>query len=1841
MNRIVKRDLGRWVLIGFLCFLLLLPFFCRPKRAMAAIDVLPGEPVVFEQDPNREEINKLNTRAVSNGQGYLCIWQEQKIGSDKDIFGQMVTREGVPDGDMIDISPISGNQTNPDLDSDGTDYFVVWSDDRDPNETSLDIYGAFVGSDGTIRRQVSIETGPGDERFPKVKWNGLNYIVVWEDWKDRDAGTGKIALYGKMVDPNGLVISQAPEEIAVDYAYNKKGERPGFDLASFEDPNFASWVIMWNGAVQDPSTAGYDILGRLLYEDPNDGGLASSSLYIQIPIPSLNQYYPSVEHLNNDFLVVWENWADETGTNRDIWGVRIDALGNIHGNIINISSAPNKQRFPEIISNGEGYFVIWLDQRDSEEGSPIEHVYGARVSSEGFVLNDDSDLYGGTMISEDPNQTPWFPAVASSRGDDDRYFTFWSAREGSVWSIVGRLYDPPPLPQLEWLGTGDYEEDGVDPNSDEGGSPFTFMVKYFSPEDINEPPEISQVWIDLNDDGKYGTDEQFDMAQEDSGTDYKAGKGYAYTNTGILFDGDGVLAYRFFFADKYNVASGDPTLSHTFQVDLSGNQPTLYWTDEPGFTEDGARPDGAQWGEETSFEFRVTYRDEDDDAPEHMELWIDKNGDGALDPNNELFEMQTSGSDYQGGQTYTKSLTLKLDYIRSMYYKFESDDGKNKSTGAPRTGGYISFNPIGETAACLNIQHQFFPSITSTGGGYQVFWEDYREQEPDANDVLVVKNHIWMELLSETREVRDGTDELGQKKIDTGSQGAFKPSAQFDPNTKKTLVIWEDLRDGDTRTPSKDDENIFKPETIYEGLDIYGIFMDANGTVFTDTNNSNAFGEFLIAGAGSENMRNMLNPAMAMGENGQYLIVWEDESRITRTEKTDISARFVKYPEGVYGEEMSLQIDNWGTPGEEHQLLPRVAWNGQYYLAVWQDVGGANLSSGYYLSRIYGKRIEPDGDTYPTEGYKLFNDAGAIELPRDLSDPNVNQLFPDVASDPNGNFLIVWQDSRALDTSRGYDIYGMRVNINSNAIQYLDLPNWEIPICKADGHQVRPRVFWDPQVGQYLIMWLEVPYEFTAQDMLYHRWNYPYPRTGNIKVVRMDSEGKLLDGSSEYEGTSLVGVSTSQDRPDMCCDPDMGCALIWEDLRNSYSYDLYTTSYQSTLNWTGDPNFVNRGVDPVTGDAGSTFAFKVAYRDRSDTAPDVAQVWIDLDDDGSFGADEKFDMTLEDPNAPVAKGLIYTYSKKIDFSEGSDGAISYHYYFENDKGQAQGVGSGPNYLSLTVTEPPQLDWAGGTGFTSDGVNPDQGDSGDLFTFKVQYTDATNIAPEVKMVWIDLNDDGDYNDFGEQITMTEADTDDEDYTDGKIYIYASTLRYRGDGTIRYRFYFNNGFMEAEGDPTSDHTFQINEPPPRDRWVVYYKENGLGSNVVTALDVDGENVVWAGFYPEQDDPNNTGGVSRFEDESWQTFRTAQGLPSNYVLSLTITPNNNVWVGAYGGVVRYDGTQWESIVDIADPNSFISALVSDDTGQVWASTYPIQDPNTHEISDSKLVRYDSGNKDTYSNKAALGGNYITALAVDTDGMVWAGVIDYSLDANDLVTTDYKGIALFDPETEEKLDEFNSSTGDYPGGDLIRTIYADDTGDIWVGSQDPGQSSSTDYGVPTGMGLVRYSDGQWISYKNGVNNVTLGSNLVSAIDRRGDFVYIGHYPESESLMGGATRYSISAGTWQVFNSATEGLDAIFNGINDLVIDQENLVWFGTSNGLYRLDPNGDPPPNGPVLGPYKGLFDPNEDTGCFINRLSENGRHNHGIPMAFTLTICLMSFFLVLIGILSRKQIIRKRRD
>ncbi len=117
---------------------------------------------------------------------------------------------------------------------------------------------------------------------------------------------------------------------------------------------------------------------------------------------------------------------------------------------------------------------------------------------------------------------------------------------------------------LGWTGELGFTLDGVNPNTNTGGTNFVFRVSYTNTN--NTAPIISQVWIDKDDDGGYDISERFDMKEDNIGdVDYTDGKIYTFTNI-VVYNGDGILNYKFYFVDDISYSIGEPAANHIFRI---------------------------------------------------------------------------------------------------------------------------------------------------------------------------------------------------------------------------------------------------------------------------------------------------------------------------------------------------------------------------------------------------------------------------------------------------------------------------------------------------------------------------------------------------------------------------------------------------------------------------------------------------------------------------------------------------------------------------------------------------------------------------------------------------------------------------------------------------------------------------------------------------------------------------------------------------------------------------------------------------------------------------------------------------------------------------------------------------------------------------------------------------------------------------------------------------------------------------------------------------------------------------------------------------------------------------
>lgn len=125
-----------------------------------------------------------------DGTNFLVLWQDSRNsatpGEGSDLYAARVNLSGtVLDPSGIPICQAPGDQVQPHLLFDGTQYFAVWLDNR-LDSANFHIYGARILPDGTVldgtvsSSGLLINAGPGQKNNPRVGRLGTDYFITWD-----------------------------------------------------------------------------------------------------------------------------------------------------------------------------------------------------------------------------------------------------------------------------------------------------------------------------------------------------------------------------------------------------------------------------------------------------------------------------------------------------------------------------------------------------------------------------------------------------------------------------------------------------------------------------------------------------------------------------------------------------------------------------------------------------------------------------------------------------------------------------------------------------------------------------------------------------------------------------------------------------------------------------------------------------------------------------------------------------------------------------------------------------------------------------------------------------------------------------------------------------------------------------------------------------------------------------------------------------------------------------------------------------------------------------------------------------------------------------------------------------------------------------------------------------------------------------------------------------------------------------------------------------------------------------------------------------------------------------
>jgi hypothetical protein len=304
-----------------------------------------------------------------DGTNFLVVWQDQRGGNYSDICGARVT----PDGTVLDpmgfvISQAAYDQRNPALAFDGANFLVVWDDYRRGH--AYDIYGTRVTTGGAVLDAfgIIISDAMNDQQCPAVAFDSANFLVVWQDnvydVQQQDISGARVTQGGAVLDPDGFVISQAAQDQYTPVI--------GFDGSNY--------LVAWTDCRATPAQA--DIYGARV----TPGGAVLDPQGFAIGNLPWAQWSPALAFDGANFLVAWQDInSGHTPPVIGVWGARVTPGGTVlEPSGIAIADGTGGSR-PAVGFDGTDFLVAWHEVH----GFPVAYssIWGARVTPEGTVLD--------------------------------------------------------------------------------------------------------------------------------------------------------------------------------------------------------------------------------------------------------------------------------------------------------------------------------------------------------------------------------------------------------------------------------------------------------------------------------------------------------------------------------------------------------------------------------------------------------------------------------------------------------------------------------------------------------------------------------------------------------------------------------------------------------------------------------------------------------------------------------------------------------------------------------------------------------------------------------------------------------------------------------------------------------------------------------------------------------------------------------------------------------------------------------------------------------------------------------------------------------------------------------------------------------------------------------------------------------------------------------------------------------------------------------------------------------------------------------------------------------------
>ncbi|MDR9459680.1 MAG: hypothetical protein RI591_05985, partial [Dehalococcoidia bacterium] len=355
---------------------------------------------------------------VSDGSGGAIItWEDQRSGTDWDIYAQRVDSSGIPQwtANGVAVCTASDNNQHPAVVSDGAGGIIItWFDYR--SGTDWDIYAQRVDSSGIPQWTtdgVAICTASNSQLWHEIVSDGSGgAIIVWQDYRG-----GNTDIYAQWVNPSGV-----PQWTA-----------NGVAVCTAQGDQWMSVVVAdgEGGAIVTWSDNRSGLYSDIYAQRVNPSGVPQwTANGVAICTASDGQWGPTiVSDGSGGAIISWEDYRGDTYD--DIYAQRVNPSGvpQWTANGVAVCTAQGNQEYHAVVSDGSGgAFITWQDERSDSEW----HIYAQRFDTLGLPQWTANGVAVCTASLEQ-----WLPTIVSD-GSGGAIITWEDYRSGE--NINGDIY---------------------------------------------------------------------------------------------------------------------------------------------------------------------------------------------------------------------------------------------------------------------------------------------------------------------------------------------------------------------------------------------------------------------------------------------------------------------------------------------------------------------------------------------------------------------------------------------------------------------------------------------------------------------------------------------------------------------------------------------------------------------------------------------------------------------------------------------------------------------------------------------------------------------------------------------------------------------------------------------------------------------------------------------------------------------------------------------------------------------------------------------------------------------------------------------------------------------------------------------------------------------------------------------------------------------------------------------------------------------------------------------------------------------------------------------------------